>query len=82
MLVDFYADWCGPCKVMAPVIEELAHERVGQILVAKLDTDTNPATAARFKIRGIPTLIVFQRGQEVKRETGAIGRKQLEALLV
>lgn len=81
VLVDFYADWCAPCKVMAPIIDEYAHEHVGQVLVAKLDTDRNPATALRFSIRGIPTLIVFEGGRETKRQTGAVGRAQLESLL-
>jgi thioredoxin 2 len=81
VVVDFYADWCAPCKAMAPVIDEFAHERVGQLLVAKLDTDRNPAISMRFNIRGIPTLIVFERGRETKRQTGAIGRAQLDALI-
>lgn len=82
VLVDFYADWCAPCKVMAPIIDEYAHEHVGQVLVAKLDTDRNPATSMRFSIRGIPTLIVFEGGRETKRQTGAVGRAQLESLLL
>lgn len=81
VLVDFYADWCAPCKVMAPIIDEYAHEHVGQVLVAKLDTDRNPATSMRFSIRGIPTLIVFEGGRETKRQTGAVGRAQLASLL-
>ncbi len=81
VLVDFYADWCAPCKIMAPIIDEFAHEHVGQVLVAKLDTDRNPVTSMRFGIRGIPTLIVFEQGRETKRQTGAIGRAQLESLL-
>ena len=81
VLVDFYADWCGPCGVMAPTIDELATDRAGRALIGKLDTDRNPATAGRFVIRGIPTSIVFREGHEAARRTGAIGRLELDALL-
>lgn len=81
ILVDFYADWCGPCKIMAPLLDQVAQERIGQVLVAKLDTDRNPATARRLAISGIPTLILFQNGNEVAREVGAVPRARLEALL-
>ena len=81
VLVDFYADWCGPCKVMAPVLDEVARARVGRVLVAKLDTDRNPAVARRFNIASIPTLAVFQGGREVKRQMGAMPRPALEQLL-
>ena len=81
VLVDFYADWCGPCKVMAPVLDEVAHDRQGRALVLKLDTDRNPAAAARFGIRGIPTLIAFRGGQESGRQVGAVPRAAVDALL-
>jgi thioredoxin 2 len=81
VLVDFHADWCGPCKVMAPALDRLARDRAGSALIAKLDTDRNPATAARFAIRGIPTLIVFRGGREVAREVGAVPPQRLAALL-
>ena len=81
VLVDFYADWCGPCKIMAPVLDELARERAGSVLVAKLDTDRNPAMAVRYAIRGIPSLIAFKGGREVAREVGAVPKPRLEALL-
>lgn len=80
VLVDFYADWCGPCKVMAPVLDDFASNRAGSVLVAKLDTDREPATASRFGIRGIPTLIVFREGAEIARRTGAIGATEIAAL--
>lgn len=81
VVVDFYADWCGPCKVMAPVLDQLAHDRAGELLVAKLDTDRNPSTASRFGIRGIPTTIVFLQGREAARRTGALSRQMLDALV-
>ena len=81
VLVDFYADWCGPCKMMAPSVDTLARETVGRALVAKLDTDRAQRTASRFQIRGIPTSIVFLRGREVKRQTGAVPLSTLRAML-
>lgn len=81
VLVDFYADWCGPCKIMAPVLDAVAQARAGSVLVAKLDTDRNPAVAGRFQIASIPTLILFRGGREVARELGAIPRPRMEALL-
>jgi thioredoxin 2 len=81
VLVDFYADWCGPCKVMAPYLDELAHAYAGRALIAKLDTDRNPTMARRFGISGIPTLVVFRGGREVAREVGAVPRQRVEALL-
>ena len=81
VLVDFYADWCGPCKIMAPVLDAVAQARAGSVLVAKLDTDRNPAIARRFQIASIPTLIAFRGGREVGRELGAIPRPRLEALV-
>ena len=81
VLVDFYADWCGPCKIMAPVLDELASDRVGEILVTKLDTDANPQISASFGIRGIPTLILFRGGSEVTRQTGAVPRATLDEML-
>ena len=81
VLVDFYADWCGPCKVMAPALDALASDRRGEVLIAKLDTDANPHTSANFGIRAIPTLILFRAGREVGRETGAVPRTALESLI-
>ncbi len=81
VLVDFYADWCGPCKVMAPVVDQLAAAHQGELLVAKLDTDRSQATAQKFSIRGIPTVILFRDGKEVRRQSGALPLAALEALL-
>jgi thioredoxin 2 len=81
VVVDFYADWCGPCKMMAPVLDEVARARMGQVLVAKLDTDRNPRTAQKFGIASIPTLIVFKGGREAGRRLGAMPRQQLEAMV-
>ena len=80
VLVDFYADWCGPCKIMAPVLDEFASDHTGEILVGKLDTDAAPAVSARYGIRGIPTLILFRDGSEVSRQTGAVARPGLDQL--
>lgn len=81
VVIDCYADWCGPCKMMAPVLDEFAHDRQGEVLVAKLDTDRNPAASERFGIRAIPTLLVFRGGREVARHAGVIPRVQLETLV-
>ena len=70
VVVDFYADWCGPCKVMAPVLDEFAAARQGEVLVAKLNTDHHPELAQRFGIRGIPTVIAFRNGAESARHVG------------
>ena len=81
VVVDFYADWCGPCKIMAPVLDDLAARRMGEILVAKLDTDANPEATRRFGIRGIPTLIVFRDGREAARQTGGVSLEDLQGVL-
>ena len=80
VLVDFYADWCGPCKIMAPSVDQLAAENQGKLLVAKLDTDRAPRTAQAYNIRGIPTTILFRAGKEANRLTGAAPLKALQQL--
>ncbi|MFA5786036.1 MAG: thioredoxin [Actinomycetota bacterium] len=77
VLVDFWAQWCGPCKMVAPVLEEIASEHPGKIVVAKLDIDSNMAVARRYNIMSIPTLALFVGGQERKRIVGARGKAQL-----
>ena len=80
VIVDFWAEWCGPCHMIAPVLEEIAAEHEGKLQVAKVNVDDNPATATRFNVMSIPTLLVFNAGdstQEVKRLVGAKGKGQL-----
>lgn len=81
VLVDFWATWCGPCQMIAPILEEIATEYEGQITVAKLDVDTNPATPGKFGVMGIPTLILFKNGQAVERITGFLPKGRLLAKL-
>jgi thioredoxin 1 len=77
VIVDFWAEWCGPCKMIAPALEEIATEHEGKLTVAKLNVDDNPDTARRFDVMSIPTLLVFNEGQPVKRLVGAKGKGQL-----
>jgi thioredoxin 2 len=81
VFIDFYADWCGPCRMMAPAVDALAAHAQGKALVAKLNTDASPGTAGGFDIRGIPTVIVFQKGKEVARQSGALPLEGLKQLL-
>jgi thioredoxin 1 len=81
VLVDFHADWCGPCKMMAPALDDFAMQHMGEVLVLKLDTDANPGVPSRLGIRGIPTLIVFESGKETRRHVGAAQTAQLEQLV-
>jgi thioredoxin 2 len=80
VVVDFYADWCGPCHMMAPTLDELAQRHAGEALVLKLDTDANQATASRFGIRGIPTVIAFSEGKERGRQVGVADLRTLERI--
>ncbi len=77
VLVDFWATWCGPCKMVAPVLEEIASEKAGDLRVVKLDVDANPETARDFQVVSIPTLILFKDGAPVKRIVGAKGKAAL-----
>ena len=77
VLVDFWAEWCGPCKMIAPTLAEIASEQRGKLTIGKLNVDDNPDTARRFDVMSIPTLLVFKDGQQVKRLVGAKGKGQL-----
>lgn len=81
VLVDFYADWCGPCKMMAPVIEEIAKEYEGKVKVGKLNVDDNPKISEQFDIMSIPTLIFFKGGQPANRSTGVIAKEKIVEIL-
>jgi thioredoxin 1 len=82
VLVDFWAEWCGPCKMVAPILDEIADEHEGKIRIAKLNVDDNPEIARRFSVMSIPTLIVFHDGEETVRIIGAKGKGQLVQELV
>jgi thioredoxin len=81
VLVDFWAPWCGPCRMVAPVVEEIAKERAGELKVVKLNTDENQQTAITYNVLSIPTLILFRHGQPAKTVIGAYPKKRLEAEL-
>ena len=81
VLVDFWADWCAPCKIIAPLVEELAEEFEGKVKFTKLDVDSNPKTATSYGIRGIPTLLIFNGGQPVDQVVGAVPKSVLKRRL-
>ncbi len=81
VLVDFWAEWCGPCKMIAPVVEELATEYDGKAVIGKVDVDSNPEVSAKFGIRSIPTLLVFKKGEVVDKQIGAVPKNVLSQKL-
>ncbi|WP_019591766.1 thioredoxin TrxA [Thioalkalivibrio sp. ALE20] len=81
VLVDYWAEWCGPCKMIAPILDEIAEEYAGKVKVAKLNIDENPSTPPKFGIRGIPTLMLFKNGDVEATKVGALSKSQLTAFL-
>jgi len=81
VLVDFWAEWCGPCRMMGPTVDAVADSYSGKVKVGKLNVDENPSSAMRYNIRGIPTLLLFKGGQVVEQRVGAAGKAELEKML-
>ena len=81
VLLDFWAEWCGPCKMIAPILDDIARDYAGRVTVAKLNIDENPATPPKYGIRGIPTLILFKNGTVEAQKVGAVSKSQLAAFL-
>lgn len=81
VLVDYWAEWCGPCKMIAPILEEIAGEYVGKLKIAKLNIDENPGTPPKYGIRGIPTLMIFKGGNVEATKVGALSKSQLTAFI-
>lgn len=81
ILVDFWAEWCGPCKMIAPILDEVAEEFSGKLTITKMNIDQNPATAPKYGIRGIPTLLLFKNGEVAATKVGALSKGQLKDFL-
>lgn len=81
VLVDFFAEWCGPCKVMSPILKDFATQMGDRVRVIKIDVDKNPAVAETYRIQGVPTLMVFQQGEIKWRQSGVVQKKQLEQVV-
>ena len=81
VLVDFYATWCGPCKTMQPILEETSAKLAGTVKIVKVDVDKNPVAASKFQVRGVPTLILFQKGKILWRQSGVVPAHQLTQII-
>jgi len=81
VLVDYWAEWCGPCKMITPILDEIAQEYVGKLKIAKLNIDENPNTPPKYGIRGIPTLMLFSEGETLATKVGALSKSQLTAFI-
>ncbi|MFB6343035.1 thioredoxin [Saccharicrinis sp. FJH62] len=81
VLIDFFAEWCGPCKVQSPILAQFAREMEGKVKVIKIDVDKNQEMAARFQIRGVPTLALYKNGQSLWRQSGVVDHNQLSAIV-
>lgn len=81
VLVDFYADWCGPCQVLAPILEEVKSDLGDKVKIIKIDVDKNQALATNFHVRGVPTLILFKEGEQVWRQSGLVSKRDLTELI-
>ncbi len=77
VLIDFHAEWCGPCKMLSPIIQEVAKEMSGKVRVIKIDVDKNPAVSNKFQIRGVPTMMLFKNGNSVWRQSGVLQKEQI-----
>jgi len=82
VLVDFFAEWCGPCKAQAPILTDLAKEMDGKVKIIKIDVDKNPEIATRFQIRGVPTLAIFKEGQTIWKQSGMMDKSTLRSIIL